>query len=697
MSFLYFLKLVGKNLKWLIIIPACLAASIFYFTRHEIKVYSSEAVVYTGIASGYSLSGANKVDFITVNNAFDNLISLINSKETKREVALTLLAEHMSMKKHDITRLSWASYQRVKTIVPDSLKNKLVRSTVEATFEALSDYMHKSDDNLIYKIIYAGGPFYSIGALDNIKAMRVNNSDLIKLSYETADAAICKHTLELMLEVFMRKYRLIKEGQSESVVAYFEKQTRDAYQRLDSAELEFLHFNTSNNIINYYEQTKAVANQKENLYTQNHNMNMDESAASTSLDKVNQTIDGRKYQALYAPQLMEQREELSDLYNQMAVGEAMSRSTGYKQGTDYAMDSLKRAASMIEHNLQISLAKLYEKSNSPNGIPTREMLGQWLQTMLTFEQSKARLAVMDKRKKEFEAEYKKYAPLGAMLKKIERKILVSEKEYLELLHDLSMARLTQQNTELTTKLNVVDAPFLPLAPIPSKRMLMVIVGFVVGFIVVLAVTLARALANKTLQHPQKASRAIGQPLLGIYPLQSESEAFVSKARLRMMQHLLPHIDTAKTPARIGFVSTQQGEGKSTLIDIIEKELVKLNIQVEKQVWDNQQQVEVEPKSGVVLIEFPALEATVLKTGLIPKLDYSILVCRANRIWNKLDKEFLRMFTKTTGNSPAFVLNGVKAAFAEEFIGEVPKKRFFLRSIMKRLAKFEFGNRKTLAK
>lgn len=697
MSFLYFLKLILKNLKWLIIIPACLAASIFYFTRHEIKIYSSEAVIYTGIASGYSLSGSSKVDFITVNNAFDNLISLINSKETKREVALTLLAEHLAMKKHDNTKLSWDTYQRMKNIVPDSLKKILVKETVEGTFEALNNYMHKSDDNLIYKIVYAGAPFYSIGALDNIKAARVNNSDLIKVQYETNDAAICKHTLELILEVFMRKHRLIKEGQSESVVAYFEKQTRDAYERLDSAEQDFLNFNKSNNIINYYEQTKAVANQKENLYTQNHNMQMDESAANTSLDRVNETIDGRKYQALYAPTLIEQREELSDIYNQMAVGEAMSRSTGYEPHNDYAMDSLKRAASAVEHNLQVSLAKLYEKSNSPNGIPTKEMLGQWLQTMLSFEQSKARLAVMDKRKREFEIEYKKYAPLGAMLKKIERKILVSEKEYLELLHDLSVARLAQQNTELTTKLNVVDAPFLPLSPNPSKRMMMVVVGFVVGFIVVLAVVLARALANKTLQNPPRAARAIGQPLLGIYPLQSESEAFINKAKLRLMQHMMPHINTSNGTAYIGFVSAQQGEGKSILIDVMKKEIEALNLKVAMQSWSNVQPLSTNSEADIVLVEFPALENMVLKAGLVPKLEYSILVCRANRIWGKLDKELLRMFIKTTGNSPAFVLNGVKAEFAEEFIGEVPKKRFLLRTILKRLAKFEFGNRRSLAK
>ena len=692
MSLLYFLKLLLKNWKWLVIIPLSLAASIFYFTRHEPKVYGSEAVIYTGIASGYSLSGNNKVDFVTVNNAFDNLISLINSKETKREVALTLLAEHLCMPKHDMTRLSWDAWQNVKLLLPETVKQKLLKPTVAQTFDALNAYMHQSDTNIVYKIVHSDHSYYSVKSLDNIKPLRINNSDLIKVSYETNDAAICKHTLELILQVFMRKFRLIKENQSESVVAYFEEKTRAAFAKLDSAEQDFLDFNRNNNIINYYEQTKAVADQKERLYTQDHNIEMDETAAGESLDKVNENIEGRRFQTMYGNDVMQQREELSDIYNRIAVTEALSRSKG-SEPSPRSLDSLRSAAGLVEQKLQGSLAKLYEKSNTPNGIPTREVLSQWLQNMLTFEQNKARLTVMEKRKKVFESEYKKYAPLGAMLKKIERKINVSEREYLELLHDLSVARLAQQNNELTTKLNVVDPPFLPLTANASKRLVLVVVGFVVGFIFVIAVVVARALADKTLQHPYRAAKAIGQPLLGLFPLQSESPAFVAKAGLRLMQHLLPNVDASTAPAYIGLLSVQEGEGKSLLMAMFREKMAALGYRVSTHRWSG-----ALPEAGrgeVVLLELPPLEATVLTPGGIPKLSYTILVCRANRIWSKIDKEMLRMFIRTTGNSPAFVLNGVKVEFAEEFVGEVPKERFVLRTGLKRMLKLEFGNRRAL--
>ncbi len=374
--------------------------------------------------------------------------------------------------------------------------------------------------------------------------------------------------------------------------------------------------------------------------------------------------------------------------------------------------------------------ELSVESNTPNGIPTKSVLDEWLKTTLAYEQSKAKLAVMDRRKKEFDVEYKKFAPLGAMLKKIERQISVSEQEYLELLHGLNMARLTQQNTELTSKLNIVDPPFLPLKPNASKRLVLVAVGFVVGFVLVLAFILANALINRTLLEPTRAKKSIDAPLLGIYPLLTENPEFVKKANLRLIQQFLSTVDAKAKPIVIGVLSNERGEGKTTIINLLEEELGNLGYRVEKQILLNNSTentpsylpltinnsdnkllglskpinldralAEIETKSNetkdFILIEFPALADIIIKPDLFPQLNYAVLLCRANRVWGRIDKEVLSIFTKTTGNKPLFILNGVDTDFAEEFIGEVPKKRTFLRTLIKRVVKFEFGNRKKI--
>lgn len=726
MSFLHFIKLLSKNLLWLLLIPIVLAATIYYFTRNEKKVYSSESTIYTGIASGYSLNGSTKADFYSTSNAFDNLLSIIESRETKQDVLIDLLAEHLSLKKHDPEILTWGAYDEMQKLFSDDIKKQVVKRTLVETREAVAKMIEKSDDNAIYKVIYSANPFYSLEALKNIKASRISNSDLIKITYETNDPFICKRTLELLEESFMRKNRLLREGQTGSVVSYFENETKKAYSKLDSTEKNFLEFNKTNDIINYYEQTKAVAGEREDLYALNHNLEMDKMSSKSSLEKVNDNIKGRENQTYYNSDIIKEREKLANIYNKIALSEMVNTDGSNKP----QIDSLKKVATRTEAGLKTTLDKLYTESNTPNGIPTKSVLDEWLKTTLSYEQSKAKLTVMDKRKKEFEEEYKRFAPLGAMLKKIEREIGVSEQEYLELLHGLNMARLTQQNTELTSKLNVVDPPYLPLKPNTSKRIVLVILGFVIGFVLVLAFILANALINKTLLEPLRARKTVDAPLLGIYPLLDSNPNFIKKANLRLLQQFLATIDTKDKPVVIGILSTQKSEGKTTIINLLERELKDLNYRVEKQILlDNSTDAspsylpltikekenkllgismpinlekhlievnrEMARTKDFVLIEFPSLDDIIIKPGLFPQLNYAILLCRANRVWGRVDKELLNIFTKTTGNKPLFVLNGVDTDFAEEYIGEVPKKRTFLRSLIKRVVKFEFGNRRKI--
>ena len=692
MSFLHFIKILFRNILWLIVIPLAMAGSVYYFTRHEKKVYSSETVIYTGIASGYNLSGNNKADFFATSNAFDNLLSIINSRETKQQVAVELLSAHLFEKKHNPALLSWGSYDALMKLIPDSIKQQIVKPTIKETIDAVGTYMLANDENLIYRILNSDNPFYSVNALQNIKSTRISSSDLIKVSYETNDAIICKHTLEILVETFIKKHKLLREGQTDSVIAYFEKQVNNSFKRLDSVEQVFLEFNKQNDIINYNEQTKAVAGEKENLYAQNHNLEMDKQANGSALNKVNENIKGRLYQDLYGPEIVSERAQLSAIYNKIALSEVMNKNNTAVAQRRY-LDSLRMISAGLENKLKASLDKLYVDSNTPNGIPTKTVLDEWLKSTLAFEESKARLTVMDKRKKEFADEFKKLAPVGAILKKLERQITVSEQEYLELLHGLSQAKLTQQNNELTSKLTIIDPPYLPLKANPSKRIIMIVVAFMAGFFLVLAFLLTRSLINKTLQEPERAQKLIGIPIAGIYPLLKASPGFLAKANLRLVQQLLSQINQNEQPAVIGITSIQKGEGKSTIASIWEAELKRLGMTVKKERWPTGNRPT--EKEGIVILELPALEEMVISKGILPGLTHVYLVCRANRVWNKMDKELITLFKQVSSLPLMPLLNGVNIDFAEDYIGEVTKDRTGIRSIIKRLVKFEFGNRKRI--
>lgn len=695
MSLLHFIKLILRNLKLLVLVPLVLAGSVYYFTRNEKKVYSSESVVYTGIASGYSLSGDKRPDYFATSNAFDNLLSLISSRETKQEVALRLLAEHLHMKVPPAALLAQPSYVQMQATLGDAVCKKLKRATVEATYEAVIEYLQSRQNNEVYVLLNSDNAFYSIGALQNISALRINSSDLIKITYQTCDAAICKRTLELLEETFMRKHRNLREGQTESVIAYFEAETKKSMENLDGAERDFLEFNKGNDIINYYEQTKAVAGEKEHLYSLGHSLEMDLEASGKALGKINANLEQRSYNFLSNNRIIEERDALSKLYSSIAVYESLG--SNVPADNTRVVEELKRKAYAQEQTLKAALDKYYRQNNTPEGLPGKEILDEWLKTTIAYEQGKARLAVMDKRKIEFQEEYRKFAPLGAMLKKIERQISVAEQAYLEMLHGLNLARLQQQNTALTTKLTIVDPPYLPLRPNASTRVMMVAISFVAGFILVLSVLLARYLLNRTLQEPHNATKKIGLPVLAVYPVLQQSPYLLSKANLRLLQQVLSVAPLKGGPLKLGFISVQEKEGKTEVATALHQGLTSMDLEADYIQWTNESKRDDMHANTIRLVELPALEQYVFTGAALPVMDDVFLVVRANRIWNQVDKDMLANFQKVSGIKPKVILNGVDVDFAEVYIGEVPKKRSALRSFLKRIIKFEFGNRKRIRK
>ena len=143
MNLLEFIRLIARNWKWLFVFPLCTALVVLFLTRNAKKEYNSSTLVYTGIASGYSITSNEdeRVDYFAVNNAFDNLMATIKSRETEEEVAMRLLAHHFLIDKPAFNRLSPENFDHLKELVKPELRKKLtVPGSDEATFERILAY-----------------------------------------------------------------------------------------------------------------------------------------------------------------------------------------------------------------------------------------------------------------------------------------------------------------------------------------------------------------------------------------------------------------------------------------------------------------------------------------------------------------------------------------------------------------------------
>ena len=108
------LRLLRKHMVLLLITPVLLVTLVAILTRHPTYTFSSETTLYTGIASGSSVEMDKAFSFFANNTAFDNLINVINSRETQQEVAIRLLAQHLMLPGPDPRYISAKSYEDLK-------------------------------------------------------------------------------------------------------------------------------------------------------------------------------------------------------------------------------------------------------------------------------------------------------------------------------------------------------------------------------------------------------------------------------------------------------------------------------------------------------------------------------------------------------------------------------------------------------
>jgi len=817
------IRILRKHLVLLLLTPIVLAGLVTYLTRTPSYTYSSETTLFTGIASGSSVEMDKSFSYFANNTAFDNLINVINSRQTQQEVAIRLLAQHLMMKSYDPKFISKESFLGLQRITPAYIKKLIAKdagaiqqttsvdtsitsekfsfdsldttsvlqrqpasiskAAYEQTVKNLEAFVASSDTNFLYKILYFNHPHYSIKAISTVSVKRIGSSDLVILKYETNDPGICQQTLAMMTEVCIKNYKQIKENRSDAVVKYFEHQLKQAAARLKIGEDKLLKFNEDNNIINYYEQSKAVAMVKENLDVDYNNKRIKLAGIKAAVKRIEEKLGTQQQVQLKSTSIIEKRNQLSEINAKIATAETIGFG---KVADDEQLIKLKRTSELLKEDIRNEVSDLYGYGNSTEGIPVSTLLNDWIVNVIDYEDTKAGLEVLGDRIKEFQKQYAIYAPAGANIKRIEREISVSEAEFLEILHGLNLAKLKMQDAELASTIKPVDPPFFPLAPNPTKRKILILAAALIGLLIALSAVLATEYFDETLRNTERASKYIKLVSIGVFPkilLKTGSLNFLFVTN-RLLEMLIQQIDLLSVkkagldePRTLLFFSSLSNEGKTVTAGNIAwklkkqgKKVLYLNFsreslrqaetsqigypaepgivstsgfirphrRVQLLSWllgygDNRidpsspflqkpdnyldsreyasyqinadyystgnytdltekNNISIDSKPDYVIIEIPPVLYYSFPPQLIASADLAILVCRANRFWSAADQGALDIVKEITQNEPVILLNGVELQVIESVLGDLPKKRSWLRRLAKNLVRFQFYSR-----
>lgn len=145
----------------------------------------------------------------------------------------------------------------------------------------------------MYGLLNGDGPFYSYNKLSSLEAKRLGNSDLIEISYQTTDPGITLNTIKFIYNELRAAYEDIRYKTTNDIVAYYEKELKRQQTKLSSLEDKLVNYNIENSIINYSEQTKAIANSYSNFENRYEATRRDYESADKIVQEMEQYMDIR--------------------------------------------------------------------------------------------------------------------------------------------------------------------------------------------------------------------------------------------------------------------------------------------------------------------------------------------------------------------------------------------------------------------
>lgn len=660
-----------RKLRYLLTIPLIAGFLMFLASKNQPSLYESKASIFTAITSSPSIDnlGNNRVDFFATKTAYNNLLSILSSRNVIEETSLRLFAMHIMLERANPVKISENSFNELQKIVPPEVRKMVVKDDPEETYENLLTFMNQDKNNFVYGLLNYDHPHYSYKAISsNVKIQQVGASDIVELSYELNDPGVVFQTLNILIEVFLGEYRVLKKSQTNAVVEYFEEQLQKSSSQLSVVEDNLLAFNKANNIVNYYEQTKHISSQQEKIEVKLQDIILDYQSAEAVLKKLEVETQARFKVNINTKDILEIRRSLTVLNQKLARIEIEKDDPSQITPAEV---TLKKEQVELQTELQQKIDSLHVYGRNSEGMNIDVLLNNWLKIVIEYEGARARLQAMQKKNNEFSRLYAQYAPLGAELKRIEREIDVREKEYLEILHQLGLAKLKQQNEEMMAKMKILDHPLLPINSKPTKRKLYIAVIVVFTFIFLVIGFVVFELLDKTIKFPKRMEELSQTTVAGACTTEKKRDpktALVNKTGLKSIsEDIISKANNSDgKPIVIQFLSHWKDEGKTFITQTLKSQLSMMGylisiLDLQNDIFPDNKENNILTKQlhqaksyldllrlnnkasnpDIVFIELPPASDQMLNIGLLNTADMSYLIADARRSWEQSDDFMLK--------------------------------------------------------
>ena len=701
---------------WLLWGTLLVTALVIYFTQFLPFSYTVESSLYAGVTNATTIDGSS-VNYVAVNSTFDNLISIAQSRGTHKKVSLRLLANAYTYGEEwkDNRYIQSKHYRQLLQITPKEVLALIDRNDFNKTLANLTTYQKEEANNFLYSIFNRPVAFYSAKALEAILVKRAGNSDILDISYTSADPGITQQTVEILMDELLKAYEELRFSSTNNVIAYFEEQVRIAKKRLNEEEDDLMRYCVQERIINYGEETESLAATRYQVDDRLEKAMREYEGAVALRQMLEDKMDVRAQIVRNNTNLLQELDKVSKL-NQNIMEQEIFISDDAKESNRDLMqkkDALRQAEDKINHISD----NLNEFSFSKEGVGIQEMVVEWLNSLVAEARAGAELKVLKNRQQDIFDQYSHMSPVGTQVTRKQRAIGIAEDNYRNQIRGLAEANLRLKNIEMSTSnLQTISPPEYPLTDNGRKRTIYIIMAFFGSMLFIITYFLLIELLDRTLRDAERSKRLTGLPVIaafnGVSNLKFRGflKACNRMAAAYCCRQLNSHIQPNR-PTIINLLSMEQGEGKSYLAKYfstywetegLRVRVVEASLDFEtndkhyvqaQHLSDFWKRNEAEQEPDIILVEYPAINDATIPLPVLRSSDANLLVANACRLWRTSDGNTLAAIKEVIGDTPLYLyLNNADREVVESFTGELPPQTP-VHSFFSRLAQLGLTSKK----
>ena len=690
---LYISRFIYRIRHQLVFGTLIITALVAYFSQFLEKKYTVTTSIYTGITSNTGLDDETRPDWQAVNNTYDNLVNLTKSRGTLENVSLKLLALNLMHGDPEIDNLyiTANNYKKLIASVPEEILLLVDTTSLDKTVNLFKEYKYSDSRNYLHELFNGSSAFYSYNALSSIIIRRQGNSDLIEIAYTSTDPGITWNTVKLVSEELKYSYNNLRYQTANDIVKYYEEELKKLRVQLNKQENELTDYNVKNSVINYIEQTKAIAHSFADFENRYEETRRNYESSSSIIKNLEQYMDIRTKLVKSNEEFINTLAEVSRISGKITEIETFTSDEMLSK--DQELVKYREELRDAEKKIGLITNNINSYKESKEGLAIEGLVQEWLNQTLIQAKDQADLKVLNERKNDFADQYKNYSPIGTRINQQEREIHVTEQSYLEVLHALNMAKMKQKNLQLTSSnLNTISDASYPLFSDKGKRFLLVVAAFIGSIIFIIGLNLVIELLDRTLRDAERARRLTGMNILGAFTgrnSQLKYRGFVKTCNrisaAYACNRLTPYIKKGDTLC-INILSLEEKEGKTFISRYFQESWEELgfnvkylrvgqDIPIDASLFMAEhidKHIQLESRPDILIVEYPSIQQYGVPSHLLGSSQVNLLVANACRVWKNSDTELVKYLRDITEGTALYLyLNNATREAVEDFTGQLP--------------------------